>query len=63
MSSADIRKRERKKVELYMKHALLGEVYTTPKPGLVDLYDTGAHQDMDHHTFEKSTCAIVPYMG
>ena len=63
MSSADIRKRERKKAELFMKHALLGEVYTTPKPGLVDLYDTGAHQDMDHHTFEKSTCAIVPYMG
>ena len=48
MSSADIRKRERKKAELYMKHALLGEVYTTPKPGLVDLYDTGAQIGRAH---------------
>lgn len=63
MSSADVRKKERKKAEQYMQYALLGEVYTTPKPGLVDLRDTGAHKDMDYQTFEKSTCAIVPYMG
>lgn len=63
MNGTEVRKKERKKIERYMKHALLGEVYTTPKPGLVDLKDTGAHQDMDYRTFEKSTCAIVPYMG
>ena len=33
--------------------ALLEEVYTTPKPGLVDLATTGAHTDMDVHTFER----------
>lgn len=63
MNGTEVRKKGRKKIERYMKHALLGEVYTTPKPGLVDLQDNGAHQDMDYRTFEKSTCAIVPYMG
>lgn len=42
--------------------ALLEEVYTTPKPGLVDLYSCGAHRDMDVHTFEKSAAAISPYL-
>lgn len=41
--------------------ALLEEVYTTPKPGLVDLYSCGAHQDMDVRTFEKSAQALRPY--
>ncbi len=41
--------------------ALLEEVYTTPKPGLVDLYSCGAHRDMDVHTFEKSAWALRPY--
>mgnify|MGYP000647695708 CR=1 FL=1 len=35
------------------------EVYTTPKPGLVDREDTGAHTDMDCQTFQKSTEAIA----
>lgn len=39
-------------------YALLEEVYTTPKPGLVDLYSCGAHTDMDVHTFEKSAEAL-----
>ena len=34
--------------------ALIDEVYTTPKPGLVDLYSCGAHKDMDVETFENS---------
>lgn len=41
--------------------ALLEEVYTTPKPGLVDLYSTGAHRDMDVRTFEKSAEALYPW--
>ena len=41
--------------------ALLAEVYTTPKPGLVDLFSTGAHQDMNVHTFEKSAYALYPW--
>lgn len=41
--------------------ALLEEVYTTPKPGLVDLYSCGAHRDMDVTTFEKSADALCPY--
>ncbi|SET60486.1 triphosphoribosyl-dephospho-CoA synthase CitG [Lacrimispora sphenoides] len=41
--------------------AMLEEVYTTPKPGLVDLYSTGAHKDMDVISFEKSAKALEPY--
>ncbi|MEY8353318.1 triphosphoribosyl-dephospho-CoA synthase [Lachnospiraceae bacterium 54-53] len=41
--------------------ALLEEVHTTPKPGLVDLYSPGAHKDMDVFTFERSAAALKPY--
>lgn len=41
--------------------SLLEEVYTSPKPGLVDLYSAGAHKDMDYKTFERSAAAIRPY--
>lgn len=41
--------------------ALLEEVYTTPKPGLVDGYSNGAHTDMTLDTFEKSAKALKPY--
>ena len=43
--------------------ALLEEVYASPKPGLVDLYSTGAHKDMDVSTFEKSSAALRPYFA
>lgn len=41
--------------------ALLEEVYTTPKPGLVDCYSNGAHTDMDVAAFERSAAALRPY--
>ena len=41
--------------------SLLDELYTTPKPGLVDLMSCGAHTDMDVPLFEKSAAALVPY--
>ena len=41
--------------------SLLDELYTTPKPGLVDMNNNGAHSDMDVHTFEKSADALAPY--
>lgn len=43
--------------------ALLEEVYTSPKPGLVDLYSSGAHKDMDVFTFERSAAALEPYFA
>ena len=41
--------------------ALAEEVYTTPKPGLVDLNNTGAHRDMTVQTFLYSAAALQPY--
>ncbi len=45
------------------RKALLCEVETTPKPGLVDLWDNGAHKDMCYQTFVASTEAIVPFLS
>ena len=41
--------------------SLLCELYTTPKPGLVDLRNSGSHRDMDLYTFLRSTAALWPY--
>lgn len=43
--------------------ALLWEVATTPKPGLVDRQDSGSHRDMDFFTFQASTAALWPYFA
>ncbi len=46
----------------YAAHfALERELHTTPKPGLVDERNTGAHTDMDVPLFTKSAAALVPY--
>ena len=42
-------------------NALIEEVNTTPKPGLVDLYSNGAHTDMDAETFRRSAEALRPF--
>ncbi|MDW2800115.1 triphosphoribosyl-dephospho-CoA synthase [Clostridium boliviensis] len=41
--------------------ALLEEVYTLVKPGLVDPYSNGAHTDMDVASFERSAKALKSY--
>lgn len=43
--------------------ALVQEVCTTPKPGLVDMQNSGSHKDMDIHTFLKSAKALQPYFA
>ncbi len=43
--------------------ALLCEVNATPKPGLVDRANTGAHSDMDHTLFCKSAHALRPFFA
>ncbi|MHC1786100.1 MAG: triphosphoribosyl-dephospho-CoA synthase [Christensenellales bacterium] len=41
--------------------ALLYEVSVTPKPGLVDRLDAGAHVDMDYYSFLDSALALSGY--
>ena len=43
------------------QRALLYEVAITPKPGLVDRQNAGAHSDMDVFTFIDSACALGEY--
>jgi len=43
--------------------AMLLELYTHPKPGLVSHVDCGSHGDMDVKTFEASAAAIRPFMS
>ena len=41
--------------------SLKAELNTTPKPGLVDTHDSGAHRDMDHALMMRSIRAMHPY--
>ena len=43
--------------------AMLAELETWPKPGLVSHVDSGSHADMDANTFKASTMAITPFYG
>lgn len=42
-------------------NALRQELDTTPKPGLVDQHDSGAHADMDYALMQRSIAALRPY--
>lgn len=41
--------------------SLLKELSTTPKPGLVDNFDNGAHKDMDSNLMKLSIGTLEPY--
>lgn len=45
------------------ERALLTELCTTPKPGLVDLRNNGSHSDMELSTFLESIRAIAPWFS
>jgi holo-ACP synthase/triphosphoribosyl-dephospho-CoA synthase len=47
----------------HVQRALLCEVTVSPKPGLVDRNNSGAHRDMDIFTFQDSITALMPWMG
>lgn len=41
--------------------SILYEVSCTPKPGLIDCANNGAHDDMDYFTFLDSTVSLTPF--
>lgn len=45
----------------YAVMSLLYEVSATPKPGLVDRFNQGAHKDMDFFSFMASSAALSSY--
>lgn len=49
------------RVDEMVTHALLEEVATTPKPGLVDRNNNGSHGDMTVMTFQTSALALRGY--
>lgn len=54
---------DRETVAALAVRALLYEVCTTPKPGLVDRANNGSHRDMDIFTFMNSSAALWPYFA
>jgi len=54
----------KKKAEIITQLAIksiLYEVSCTPKPGLIDRTNNGAHDDMDYFTFLDSTVSLIPF--
>ncbi|OIP82784.1 MAG: hypothetical protein AUK44_06865 [Porphyromonadaceae bacterium CG2_30_38_12] len=47
--------------EIAIKSILL-EVSVSPKPGLVDFFSSGSHQDMNYYTFLHSVAALASFM-
>jgi triphosphoribosyl-dephospho-CoA synthase len=54
---------EERAIEAAAACALLDELETWPKPGLVSHVDAGSHTDMDARTFRASVAAIAPFYG
>lgn len=50
-----------KRIGQMAAEALLGELDTWPKPGLVSPFDNGSHDDMDYGTFLRSIAALHPF--
>jgi len=50
-----------KRIARQAQRALLTEAAISPKPGLVDRMNAGAHSDMDIFTFIDSACALRDY--
>ncbi|MDD4135035.1 MAG: citrate lyase holo-[acyl-carrier protein] synthase [Eubacteriales bacterium] len=48
-------------ISSFAVRALLTELAATPKPGMVDRANSGAHGDMDFFTFLDSAAALAPY--
>lgn len=55
------KKQDSEKIGELAYRCLVDEVQTTPKPGLVDLSNTGSHSDMNLESFLKSAAVLRPY--
>jgi len=58
MLSRDKLKKYARLMARYAEEAILSEVILSPKPGLVDSLDAGAHKDMDIYTFLLSATSL-----
>ncbi len=52
---------EATKLSAFATRALLYEVAVSPKPGLVDRFNNGSHQDMNFYTFMDSASVLSDY--
>ncbi len=56
-------KQTTQKITQYAQKAFLYEVLLSPKPGLVDRFNSGSHKDMDIYTFIEAIQALTPYFS
>jgi len=52
-----------RRISMIAEKSLLYELATTPKPGLVDFENNGAHSDMDRFTFIDSACILRDFFA
>lgn len=62
-TKAKYKSRLKRKLSSFATKALLHEVSLSPKPGLVDRFDSGSHSDMDYSTFLNSTAVLSVYFS